>query len=54
MNKIRDLGYLKDIKESIELINSYLEGICKCQVVMVKKLPTILTTWFPISKLQLT
>ena len=29
MNKNRDLGYLKDIKESIELINSYLESVSR-------------------------
>ena len=31
MNISRDLGYIKDIKESIELINSYLEGVSKLE-----------------------
>ncbi len=31
MNKNRDIGYLKDIKESIELINSYLADVSKLE-----------------------
>ena len=31
MSKNRDVGYLKDIKESIELINSYLDNVSKLE-----------------------